>query len=130
MKLPTSERPDPPIPTMSKSEPFTQACRINGLRKEAQLPLRNIRQMIAAEEDRVAWTEYGLAADKHRAVYDHLREAVRQEYINAGKGDIAMSAGGRWLFNWKAMKLFEEFLGGNGHFRPVLNGMSYGKTDA
>jgi hypothetical protein len=115
---------------MTKSELFNYACRINALRKQAQLPLRNILQMMAAEEDRIAWEEYGHAVTKHWAVYDELRGRVRQEYIDAGKGDIAMSAGGRWLLNWKAVTPFEEFLEANGYFRPVLNGIPYGKTDA
>jgi hypothetical protein len=53
-------------------------------------------------------------------------DQVRQEYLAAGKGDFSLSAGGRWLLNWKAMKLFEEFLEGKGHVRPVLRGIPYG----
>lgn len=110
---------------LNKAELFKRACEVNKLRKEAQLPLRDIRRMIAAEEDRLAWAEYTALVGQYTPVYEELRKKVHQDSIDTGR-DIALSAGGIWLLNSKAMKLFEEFLEDKGHFRPVLRGIPYG----
>lgn len=115
-----------PILALTRSELFTRACELNALRKAAQLPLRDIRSLIGAAEDALAWKAYTAVVGQYQPVYQQLRRDVRQECIDAGKGDIAMSAGGRWLLNFKAMKLFQEFLELKGHFRPRLRGIPYG----
>ena len=114
------------IRSVTKSELFSRACELNVLRREAHLPLRDVQQVIAAEEDRLAWNEYGRAVERYQAVYEELRERVRQEYLDAGKADLMSSAGGRWLLDRKAMKLLEEFLEAKGHFRPKLRSIPYG----
>lgn len=111
---------------MNRSELFARACEINQLRRLSQLPARNTLDLMAAEEDRLAWEEYTRVVGQYQPVFQQLRQKVRQECIAAGKGDVATSAGGNWLLNWRAMKLFEEFLEAKGHVRPMLRGIPYG----
>jgi hypothetical protein len=111
---------------MNKSELFTHACKVNALRKEAQLPLRDIGGIIEEEENRLAWEEYGAAVERHRRLYEELREQLRQEYLQAGKGDLIMSAGGRWLLAYWSRTTLDATLVGSGHERPTVRGVQYG----
>jgi hypothetical protein len=111
----------------SKSELFTHACRINALRKEAQLPLRDIREMIAAEQNRIEWQEHARAVERYRAVCEGLRERVRQEYVAAGKGDFSLSVGGQRVLAHRALEMLDRVVQSAGHRRPALRGVQYGE---
>lgn len=115
---------------VNKAELFKRACEINLMRRQGQLPIRNTYDLMRGEESRLAWIHYTRVVEFYQDVYEDLRRQVRQESIAAKNGeDISLSAGGRWLLDWKAIKRFEQFLEAKGHVRPMLRGIPYGSGD-
>jgi hypothetical protein len=111
---------------MTTAEAFRRTCERNALRREARLPLIDIRDGIAEELRRDALIAYGLAADHYREVYLRIRQEVLDE-LRAERGpDFGPSAGGRWIVDHFAGRRFDQFLAGKGFVRPPTRGVSYG----
>jgi hypothetical protein len=91
------------------AEYFTIATRKNALRKEAHLPLLNIRDEIARQKYIDYAAEYGDVWESHKVVYDKICVLVREELIGQHGGDWK-SVGGITAIHAIAKGRMEDYL--------------------
>lgn len=103
----------------SKSELFLLATQKNALRREAQLPLLDVREEMARQSYVDQRAAYFAEWERRRAVLDAIKADVLAE-LRAEKGpDFGLSTGGRWMVQHLAVRRYIEYLAGLGYRRPV-----------
>lgn len=111
---------------MSTAEAFQRTCERNAIRRDAQLPLIDVREGIAEELRRDALIAYGLACDFYREKHRRIRQEVL-DGLRAERGpEYGRSTGGHWLIDYHAWRRFHDFLAGLGFECPPTRGPTYG----
>ncbi|MCW2286137.1 hypothetical protein M2323_003974 [Rhodoblastus acidophilus] len=110
---------------MGKAELFTEITNRNALRREAGLPLLNIRDEIESQQNAFDWKTFIEIRDQHRAVRDEITARVRLA-LAAEKGFDCLSHGGRLLLGAKVEAEFLGYLRGLGVKIPKSSGTRYG----
>ncbi len=114
---------------MTKSELFTAATKRNTLRREAKLPLLNIRDEIEKAQNVLDWKDFADICQQHNAVRDRIAARIRAEL--AARGRDCLSYGGRILLATKVEIEFRAFLRGIGVKIPkVMTGTRYGSASS
>lgn len=102
----------------TSSELFTEiACR-NDIRRQAGLPLLDMRDTIAEEYQRDRLRAFRQAASRHEADYDRIRADVLRELRQQHGPGFGVSAGGRWAVEIVAEKQFREWMRDRGIVAP------------
>ena len=103
----------------SKSELFLLATQKNALRREAQLPLLDVRAEMARQAYVDQRDAYYDEWERRRATLDAIKADVLAE-LRAERGpDFGLSAGGRWMVQHLAVRRYIDYLAGLGFHRPV-----------
>jgi hypothetical protein len=101
-----------------RSRLFTQITQRNALRRQAKLPLLNVRAEMERALNVEAWRQYSLRwaehADRYRAIVESVMSQHRAEY----GPNFGQSWSGRLLLDFKARKIFEAYLARLGINRP------------
>jgi|HigsolmetaGSP11D_1036233.scaffolds.fasta_scaffold00147_19 hypothetical protein len=102
---------------MRKSELFTELTKRNALRREAQLPLLDLRRELQKQEIIEAWKEYYTIQEAYEEKRKSILDRISREY--AVKYGVAPdSAGGHWIVLAKAEREFEAYLETIGYKKP------------
>jgi hypothetical protein len=114
---------------MDRAAIFTELTERNALRREAGLPLIDMRR----EFDRAVALERWREWEDTVARFADLREAIRQDVLSEyrAQGRTMDSVGGRWLVRTRADREFEEVLRQRGFCKPPLptrHPVAYGKA--
>lgn len=110
-----------------KSELFLEATQKNALRKEAGLPLLDIRQEIEKLKGEDYFKLYADLSQTHAATYARIRADVLAA-MRAEKGPtFGLSTGGRWAVDAVAARQFRDFLTGLGYPPPTTGVTAYGR---
>jgi hypothetical protein len=112
------------IKFMSKADLFTEATKKNALRREAKLPLLNMRDEIEKAQSVLEWKHFAEICAQHAAVRDRLAARMKAEL--AANGFDCLSFGGRFALNAKVEAEFRDYLRGIGVKIPTMNGIRYG----
>ncbi len=113
---------------MTKSELFTAATKRNTLRREAKLPLLNIRDEIEKAQNVLDWKDFADVCQQHKAVRDRIALRIKAEL--AARGCDCLSHGGRFLLAFKVDKDFHDYLRGIGVKIPKVKGIRYGSASS
>lgn len=99
-----------------RAQIFTELTKRNALRREAGLPLLNLRQELEYQIALDRWKAWEAICEAHADLRAEIRERVRAEYLD--KGSTLQSTGGRVLLDIKTEAAFVDELARRGHKRP------------
>src|SRR3712207_3449037 len=108
----------------------TRMPRRNALRREAGLPLLDLRREFDHEVALARWNEYQAVCDAHADLRAAIQAEVAEELRRKTGRDHRLSAGGRWLIAALTGQRFDAALAREGFRRPPLpsrNLTIYGK---
>jgi hypothetical protein len=110
-----------------RSRFFTEITHRNALRKQAKLPLLDVRTEMRRALNLEAWRQYYQRWDEHAERYRAIVEAVLEEGRAERGPDFGRSWSGRLLVDFKSRRIFEAYLARLGVNRPeLLGGVQYG----
>lgn len=109
---------------MSKADLFTEATKRNLLRRDAGLPLLNIREEMAKAQNALDWKHFAEICAQHAAVRDRIAARMKAEL--AANGFDCLSYGGRFALNAKVEAEFRDYLRGIGVKIPTVKATRYG----
>ncbi|MBD0275471.1 MAG: hypothetical protein ICV73_26520 [Acetobacteraceae bacterium] len=101
---------------------FAELTRRNALRREAGLPLLDLRREFDHEVALARWDEYQAVCDAHADLRAAIQAEVVDELRRKTGRDHRLSAGGRWLIAARTRERFEAALARMGFRRPPLPG--------
>ncbi len=107
---------------MDKTAIFAELTRRNALRREAGLPLLDVRREF---DDAVAiarWDEYQAVCDAQADLRAAIQAEVVEELRRETGRDHRLSVGGRWLIAARTRERFEAAMARMGFRRPPLPG--------
>ena len=107
---------------LDKAAIFTEITRRNALRREAGLPLLDVRQEFEHAVAVARWDEYRAACDAHADLRAEIQAQVIEELQRSTGRDHRLSVGGRWLIAARTRERFEEAMARMGFRRPSLPG--------
>ena len=105
---------------MDKAAIFTELTRRNALRREAGLPLLDLREEFDHEVAVARWDEYQAVCDAHADLRAEIQAQVIEELQRSTGRDHRLSVGGRWLIAARTRERFEEAMAREGHPRPSI----------
>ncbi len=97
---------------------FTELTRRNALRREAGLPLLDLRAEFAHAVAWARWLEYEAVCEAHKDLFAAIQAEVAEELLRATGSDHRQSMGGRWLIGVRTRDRFEAALARKG-FRKL-----------
>ena len=107
---------------LDKAAIFTALTRRNTLRREAGLPLLDLRREFEHEVALARWNEYQAVCDAHADLRAAIEAEVVEELRRKTGRDHRLSAGGRWLISHLTRERFEAAMARMGFCRPPLPG--------
>ena len=107
---------------MDKGAIFAEITRRNALRREAGLPLLDVRQEFEHGVAVARWREYQEACDAQADLRAAIQAEVVEELRRKTGRDHRLSAGGRWLIAARTRERFEAAMARMGFRRPPLPG--------
>ncbi len=99
---------------------FTSLTRRNALRREAGLPLLDVRAEFDHGVALARWEEYQAACDAQADLRATIQAEVVEELRRRTRRDHRLSAGGRWLISHLTRERFEAAMARMGHPRPPI----------
>lgn len=110
---------------MSKADLFLQTTKRNALRREAGLPLLNVRDEIEKAQNALDWKNFAEICAQHKPVRDRIAARMKAEF--AVNGFDCLSYGGRFALNAMVQAEFLDYLRGIGGVKiPTVTGVRYG----
>jgi hypothetical protein len=106
---------------------FTEITKRNALRRQAKLPLLNVRAEMERGLNVEAWRQYHQRWDEHAERYRAIVDSVLAEGRAERGPDFGRSWSGRLLVDFKSRKIFERYLAQLGINTPeLMGGVQYG----
>ena len=99
-----------------RAQIFTELTKRNALRREAGLPLLNLREELEYQVTLDLWRAWVAVCEAHDGLRNEIRERILAEYLAEGR--TMQSAGGRWLVETRTEAEFFSELARRGHVRP------------
>src|SRR5215212_404836 len=103
---------------MDKAAIFTELTRRNALRREAGLPLLDLRREFDHEVALARWNEYQAVCDAHADLRAAIEAEVVEELRRRTGRDHRLSVGGSWLIAALTGQRFDAALARKGFRRP------------
>ena len=97
---------------MSKADLFTEVTKRNAIRREAGLPLLNIRDEMAKAQSVLDWQNFAEICAQHAAIRSRIAARLKAELL--ANGYDCLSYGGRFALNAKVEAEFRACLRGIG----------------
>ena len=105
---------------LNKAAIFTEITRRNALRREAGLPLLDVRAEFDHGVALARWEEYQAVCDAHADLRAEIQAEVIEELRRSTGRDHRLSVGGRWAIAARTQQRFEAALARKGHPRPPI----------
>lgn len=103
---------------MDRGRIFTELTERNALRREAGLPLLDMREEFDRAVAVERWREWQAVVEAHADMREAIRQRIQSE--RQAQGRTMESVGGRWAVRVLADREFEEALARLGHVKPPL----------
>lgn len=95
---------------------FAELTKRNAVRREAKLPLLDIRSEFIHAVGVATWRE---ACEKHAVDMARIEQEVLAEFRDRRGADFPQSLGGRWMVNFEVSKRFLALLADDGVHPPT-----------
>jgi hypothetical protein len=101
---------------VDKAAIFAELARRNAVRRDAKLPLLDLRAEFKHAVSVALWHE---GCERFRDDMQRIKQEVLAEFRERRGADFPQSVGGHWLVNYEVSRRFLALLADHGYHRPT-----------